>query len=165
MIPGPVEFDQQVLNAMSSLATSHVDPGFINSFGNAIELMRKVWFAPSGQPFIVAGSGTLTWDMTAANLVEAGEDVLVVNSGIFGDWFAECFEVYGAQVDQARAAFGDVPSLEEIESLLKVLTLLHLTKRLKNTNSLVSHMSIPHLVFSQISKALLPSSSGSLLKL
>ena len=95
MIPGPVEFESCVLNAMSTPATSHVDPGFINTFGESLELMRKVFLAPTAQPFVVSGSGTLTWDMTAANLVEPGESVLVITTGIFGDWFAECFKVYG----------------------------------------------------------------------
>ena len=31
---------------MATPATSHVDPGFIDKFGNAIELLRKVFFAP-----------------------------------------------------------------------------------------------------------------------
>ncbi|KAI8905964.1 pyridoxal phosphate-dependent transferase [Gorgonomyces haynaldii] len=119
MIPGPVEFDQQVLNLMASPATSHVDPSFINSFGNAIEYTRQVFLSPKGQPFIVAGSGTLTWDMTAANLVEPGENVLVINTGIFGDWFAECLQVYGGNVDQLRAPFGDRPTLAQIEEQLK----------------------------------------------
>ena len=46
MIPGPVEFDNQVLEAMATPATSHIDPGFINTFGESIELLRKVFFAP-----------------------------------------------------------------------------------------------------------------------
>jgi alanine-glyoxylate transaminase/serine-glyoxylate transaminase/serine-pyruvate transaminase len=49
--------------------------------------------------------------MTAANLLEKGDNALVVNSGIFGDWFAECLEVYGGQVDQLRADFGDLVRL------------------------------------------------------
>ncbi|KAL2915822.1 hypothetical protein HK105_204523 [Polyrhizophydium stewartii] len=118
-IPGPVEFDPMVLEAMSTPATSHVDPAFINAFGNAIELTRKVFLAPTGQPFILAGSGTLTWDMTAANLVEPGEKVLVVNTGIFGDWFAECLQVYGASVKQLTAAFGDRPAFDDIAAALK----------------------------------------------
>lgn len=92
--------------------------------------MRKVWLAPTGQPFIVSGSGTLTWDMTASNLLEKGDDCLVVNSGIFGDWFAECLEVYGGKVDQIRAEFGDFPSLSQIEEALtrkryKLITVTH----------------------------------------
>jgi alanine-glyoxylate transaminase/serine-glyoxylate transaminase/serine-pyruvate transaminase len=89
MIPGPVEFDSAVLGTMATPATSHVDPSFINTFGESIELLRQVFMAPNGQPFVVAGSGTLTWDMTAANLVEPNEHVLVISTGVFGDWFAE----------------------------------------------------------------------------
>ncbi len=46
MIPGPVELDEVVRNTMSTHATSHVDPGFIETFGSAIELLRQVFFAP-----------------------------------------------------------------------------------------------------------------------
>ena len=119
MIPGPVEFDSQVLAAISTPATSHVDPKFINSFGNALELMRKVWLAPTGQPFVISGSGTLCWDIVGANLIQKGEKALVVNTGVFGDWFGESLEVYGAEVEHCKAEFGGHPSLEEIESKLK----------------------------------------------
>ncbi|TPX70637.1 2-aminoethylphosphonate---pyruvate transaminase [Spizellomyces sp. 'palustris'] len=130
MIPGPVEFDTAVTSAMATPATSHVAPDFIEKFGSALELLRKVFLAPNGQPFIVAGSGTLTWDMTAANLVEPGEDVLVVNTGVFGDWFGECLGVYGANVTHVRAPFGDRPTLEQIAEALsqkkyKLVTVTH----------------------------------------
>lgn len=42
-------------------------------------MLRKVLYAPKGQPFLVAGSGTLGWDMVAANLIEPGEEALVLN--------------------------------------------------------------------------------------
>ncbi|KAJ3213832.1 hypothetical protein HK099_007169, partial [Clydaea vesicula] len=119
MIPGPVEIDPLVQNSMSTAATSHIDPTFIETFGKAIELTRKVFLAPTGQPFILAGSGTLTWDMTAANLIEPGDKVLVVNTGIFGDWFAECIEVYGGKCTSLRAEFGDRPSFDAITEALK----------------------------------------------
>lgn len=36
---------------------------------------RDVLFTKNGQPFLIAGSGTLGWDQVASNLVEPGEDV------------------------------------------------------------------------------------------
>ncbi|KAJ3274362.1 hypothetical protein HDV01_002966 [Terramyces sp. JEL0728] len=151
MIPGPVEFDPLVLNAMSTPATSHVDPSFINSFGNAIRLVKQVWLAPSGQPFILSGSGTLTWDMTAANLVEPGENVLVVNTGIFGDWFAECLSVYGGKVDQVKAPFGDIPTLAQIETALrskqyKLVTVTHVDTSSGVLNDIKSIAELVHRV-------------------
>lgn len=36
---------------------------------------REILFTRDGQPFLIAGSGTLGWDQVGANLVEPGEDV------------------------------------------------------------------------------------------
>ncbi|HIQ02615.1 MAG TPA: alanine--glyoxylate aminotransferase family protein [Anaerolineales bacterium] len=120
MIPGPIEFTPEVLQAMGAPTTSHVAPNFIAAFGQALERLRQVFLCPDGQPFIVAGSGTLAMDMAAANLVEPGDRVLVVNTGVFGDRFVAILERYGATVAQVRApAIGDAPSLEEVEEALK----------------------------------------------
>jgi alanine-glyoxylate transaminase/serine-glyoxylate transaminase/serine-pyruvate transaminase len=73
---------------MSTPATSHVDPLFVPIFGESIELLRKVLLTKDAQPFVVAGSGTLGWDMMV-NLIERDDEVLVVNTGYFGDHFGE----------------------------------------------------------------------------
>jgi len=120
MIPGPIEFTPAVLRAMGMPTTSHVAPNFIEVFGQALERLRQVFLCPSGQPFVVAGSGTLAMDMAAANLIEPGDKALVVNTGYFGDRFAAILERYGADVTQVRApAIGDAPALEDVEAALK----------------------------------------------
>ena len=120
MIPGPIEFTPEVLRAMGMPTTSHVAPNFIEVFGQALERLRQVFLCPSGQPFVVAGSGTLAMDIAAANLVEPGDRALVVSTGYFSDRFAVILERYGAAVTQVRApAVGDAPPLEEVEAALK----------------------------------------------
>jgi len=120
MIPGPIEFTPEVLRAMGMATTSHVAPNFTEAFGQALERLREVFLAPSGQPFVVAGSGTLAMDMVAANLIEPGDAALVVNVGTFGDRFGEILERYGAEVDHVGApGIGDVPAVEEVELALK----------------------------------------------
>lgn len=120
MIPGPIEFTPEVLRAMGMATTSHVAPNFIEVFGQALERMRKVFLCPGGQPFVVAGSGTLAMDMAAANLVEPGDRALVVNTGYFSDRFATILERYGASVTHVPApAVGDAPALEQVEESLK----------------------------------------------
>jgi alanine-glyoxylate transaminase/serine-glyoxylate transaminase/serine-pyruvate transaminase len=79
---------------MSTPATSHVSPSFIPVFGESLQLLRKLFLTAKGQPFIVSGSGTLGWDMVSSNLVEPGEDALVLNTGYFGDSFAEWYVIY-----------------------------------------------------------------------
>jgi alanine-glyoxylate transaminase/serine-glyoxylate transaminase/serine-pyruvate transaminase len=131
MIPGPIEFTPEVMRAMGMPTASHVAPNFIEAFGQALERLREVFLCPSGQPFVVAGSGSLAMDMAAANLVEPGDKALVVNTGYFGDRFAAILERYGASVTEVRAAaIGDEPGLDEVEAALKadqfkVMTITH----------------------------------------
>jgi len=130
MIPGPVEFDPAVMEAMGEATTSHVAPDFIEAFGQALERMRQVWLSPDGQPFVVAGSGTLAMDLAVANLVEPGDRALVINTGYFSDRMAAMLERYGAGVDHVRAPVGDRPSAEAVEAALsqadyKVVTITH----------------------------------------
>ncbi|PWN93169.1 putative AGX1-alanine-glyoxylate transaminase [Acaromyces ingoldii] len=119
VIPGPIEVGDDVLLANAHPSMSHMSPDFIPVLGDCIRMVRKVLFAPDAQPVITAGSGTLGWDHVAANVIEPGEDALVLNSGYFGDSFAECLETYGAKVDQLKAPIGSKPSLAEVEAKLK----------------------------------------------
>lgn len=130
MIPGPIEFDPAVLAEMGAPTTSHVAPNFIEAFGQALERMRQVFLCAAGQPFVIAGSGTLAMDTAGANMVEPGDRALVINTGYFGDRFAAILERYGAQVTHVRADVGDRPTVEAVEAALqkgpfKVITITH----------------------------------------
>lgn len=101
-------------------------------FGKTLSMLRQLFQTTdeASQPFVINGSGTLGWDLVAANLVEAGEEVLVLSTGYFGDGFADCLRLYGAKVDKLEAEPGERPSLEEIEKALsskkyKMLTVTH----------------------------------------
>lgn len=107
-------------------------PGFVKVFGETLTLVRKLFQSTdaSAQPFIISGSGTLGWDLVSANLIERGENALVLNTGYFGDAFGVCLETYGAQVTQLRAPIGSRPSLEQVKQALaekpyKLVTITH----------------------------------------
>ena len=95
-------------------------------------MLRKLFFtaSPSSQPLVISGSGTLGWDLVAANLTEQGDEVLVLHSGYFADSFADCLKTYGASATQLKAPIGDRPQLDEAEAALKekrykLLTVTH----------------------------------------
>ncbi len=130
MIPGPIEFEPAVLSALAGPTTSHIAPSFIEAFGQALERMRQVFLCPDGQPFIVAGSGTLAMDLAGANLIEPGDKALVVNTGYFGDRYGALLERYGAEVTHVRAQAGGRPAMDEVEAALqqenfKLMTVTH----------------------------------------
>ena len=130
MIPGPIEFEPAVLSAMGEPTTSHLAPTFIEAFGQSLQQMRQVFESPSGQPLVLAGSGTLAMDCAAANLIEPGDKALVVNTGYFSERFATILQRYGAQVTLVSAPPGGRPDLNQIYSALesdsyKLITITH----------------------------------------
>lgn len=130
MIPGPVEFEPAVMAAMGEPTTSHLAPSFIEAFGQALQDLRQVFDCPTGQPLVLAGSGTLAMDTAGANLVEPGDKALVVDTGYFSERFSQILERYGAQVQRVLAPPGGRPNLEQVKSTLessafKLMTITH----------------------------------------
>jgi alanine-glyoxylate transaminase/serine-glyoxylate transaminase/serine-pyruvate transaminase len=130
MIPGPITFDPAVLRAMATPTASHVSAGFAEIFGEALEGLREIFLSAEGQPFVLAGSGTLAMDMAAANLIEPEDQVLVLNSGYFSDRMVAICQRYGARVTEVKAPLGEVPPRGAVEGALaerdfKIVAMTH----------------------------------------
>jgi len=119
MIPGPIEVSPAVVDAAYGPPPSHTAPSTIESFGRALEQMRRAWCAGSdAQPFIVAGSGTIAMEMAATNLLDPGQRAVVVGTGYFSDRMAEMLRRRGVEVRIVRAEPGDAPTIDEVEAAL-----------------------------------------------
>src|SRR5262249_24006473 len=103
MIPGPIELDPEVLRAMSRPQLGHMDAEVARAFGRVLGRAREVLLAPSAQPFVVAGSGTLAMEMAVANVIDPGERAVVLNTGYFGDRMRAILQRLGARADEVRA--------------------------------------------------------------
>ncbi|MBN8615754.1 MAG: alanine--glyoxylate aminotransferase family protein [Deltaproteobacteria bacterium] len=119
MIPGPIELEPSVLAAMGQRSTSHVDPDFVPVMGRAIAALRTVMLAPSAQPFVIAGSGTLAMEMACASLIERGDRALVIDTGYFSARMASILERLGAEVTRVSATPGEVPSIDAIDEAIR----------------------------------------------
>ncbi|MFQ6125891.1 MAG: pyridoxal-phosphate-dependent aminotransferase family protein [Candidatus Heimdallarchaeota archaeon] len=119
MIPGPITFDPAVLRAMSTPTPSHLAPSFMDTFGTCLEQMREIFLSKSGQPFIIAGSGTLAMEFAVCNLIERGDHVLVCNSGYFGSRYVDICNRLGVQVDELKAEIGNTISSQRVKERLE----------------------------------------------
>lgn len=122
LTPGPIEVDDDVLFAMSHNSESHVGEAFSHVFGETLMMLRKLLRTrdPGSQPFVINGSGTLGFDQVASNVLEAGDDVLVLNIGYWGDSFTDCLRTYDVNVDAIKAQIGSQVPLSDIERMLRV---------------------------------------------
>lgn len=130
MIPGPIDLEPAVIEAMARPPKSHLAPSFIDAFSRVLRGLREVFAAPEAQPFVVAGSGTLAMEMAVANVIERGDRAVVVDTGYFSARIADILERHGAEVTRVSAPLGAVPDLAEVERVVsqrkpKVVTVTH----------------------------------------
>lgn len=130
MIPGPTQITPEVLAAGARPVLAHGDPIFRAMVGESLALLRQIFDAPSAQPLVVGGSGTLAMEIALANLVEPGDRVLILETGVFGRRFDEIAKRNGAEVRIEAAPVGQPIDPEQVRRALaefkpKVLTITH----------------------------------------
>lgn len=118
MIPGPTPTVPLIEREMGRAVTAHGDPQFVADYKETIESAGKLLDC-SGQTFIIAGSGTLAMEMAIGNNLKAGDNLLVVSHGYFGDRFVDIAERKGINVDVISSKWGTIVPLEELEKKLK----------------------------------------------
>lgn len=129
LIPGPTPVVDSIYNAMAQETRSHTDPRFVKIYKHTIGQTREI-FNTDGEVFVIAGSGTIAMEMALVNTVAAGEKLLIVSHGYFGDRFIKLGEAFGIQIDVLQAEWGKQVSAEEIDRKLdggnyKAVTVTH----------------------------------------
>jgi alanine-glyoxylate transaminase/serine-glyoxylate transaminase/serine-pyruvate transaminase len=92
--------------------------------------LRSLFDAPSAQPIIAAGSGTLAMEIGLANLIEPGDRVLILETGVFGGRFRSIAERNGAEFRAITAPLGRAIDPDQAKHAIegfrpKVVTITH----------------------------------------
>ncbi len=131
--PGPTEVPPSVLKAMSRpIVNPDLDPHFFTFYNKLCDKIKKIASSDNADDlFVLAGEGIVALDSAAANLVEKGDHVLAVTSGVFGDGFVDMIKNYGGVPVVVRAEYDTIVTPTEIERALekdeeiKVATFVH----------------------------------------
>ncbi len=119
LIPGPSPVVDRILEALAQPTVSHISPQMERELGGALENMKKIVFTASGQPFIVAGAGTLAMEIALLNIVAEQDRVLVLSQGYFGNRMAEICEAFEIKYHLLQSQWGRVVKAEELRAELK----------------------------------------------
>jgi len=130
MTPGPVEVSPRVLEAMARPQIYHYYRNFVDFFAETTEKVRKI-FQTNNDILILQGEGVLGLEAAVVNCVNAGDKVLVLDSGPFGKGFREYVlnaegRVSELTVDYHRAI--DKESLKQkldADKDIKAMTVVH----------------------------------------
>jgi alanine-glyoxylate transaminase/serine-glyoxylate transaminase/serine-pyruvate transaminase len=85
MGPGPTNVDNKVKKALSSEPISHLDSEFFEILDNISSSLRKVFKTKNKVTFAVSGTGSSGMEMAMTNLIESGDEVLILKKGVFGE--------------------------------------------------------------------------------
>ncbi|KAL8424489.1 hypothetical protein Efla_003514 [Eimeria flavescens] len=116
--PGPSNFSQEVLHALSLRPLGYMDPAFLQLLDQVQQLLRYCFQTENEVTLAVSGTGSAAMETALANLIEEGDVVLVAVNGYFGRRLAEMASRYGADVRVEEIPWGSVFSLDALQAAL-----------------------------------------------
>jgi len=119
LIPGPSPVVPRILDALAKPTVSHVGPDMVRDLKQACENLKQIVFCGNGEPFIVAGAGTLAMEMAVLNTAGPEDRVLVLSQGYFGDRMAQICRAFGVDHDVLESEWGRAVTPAEVDQRLR----------------------------------------------
>eukprot|EP00736_Rhodelphis_marinus_P006868 Rmarinus@m.23486 len=117
--PGPGNADPRVLSVMSLPEVGHLDPFFLTMMDEVKALLRYAWQTNNELTLPISGTGSAAMEACFANLIEAGDKVLIFVNGYFGLRMADMAGRYDADVKTVEKPWGEVFSVDEIKTAIE----------------------------------------------
>ncbi len=115
--PGPTPVPPEVLAALAEPVVHHRGPDYRAVFGRCLDRLRAVCRTRT-DVLLFTCSGTGAMESAVANLCSAGDRVVVVSAGSFGERWQALARAYGCDVDELSYPWGETPSADDLASRL-----------------------------------------------
>ena len=115
--PGPTPLLPAAQTAMGAFTAHHRTADFKALFTRVLADMKD-FIGTSHDVLVVASSGTGVMEGSVSNLTSAGDRVLVLTAGKFGERWRDLAKAYGCTVDLVERPYGDTFSLEDVRAKL-----------------------------------------------
>lgn len=128
MIPGPTPVDEAVRDAMRVQTYGHTYGRFVKIYKECLAGLKKIFNADA--VIAIGGAGTLSMEMGLVNVAKAGDEILHISQGYFGDRYPQISAAFGMKPDVVSSEPGHRVCLKEVEAKLKskryaAMTLTH----------------------------------------
>jgi aspartate aminotransferase-like enzyme len=116
--PGPTMVPPETLLELARPVTHHRTAEFRAAFQQVTELLKYV-FQTSRNVYTLTGSGTVAMEASVANVVAAGEKMIAVVAGKFGERWEKLGKAFGANVVALKVEWGTAVTAQQIAAALK----------------------------------------------
>ncbi|MET0486149.1 MAG: alanine--glyoxylate aminotransferase family protein [Candidatus Rokuibacteriota bacterium] len=118
MAPGPTPVPSEVLLAMAQPILHHRTPEYEALFIEVLAGLKRL--VQTSQDVIpLACSGTGAMEAAVVNTLSAGDTVVVVSAGKFGERWLDLCRAFGINVVEVKAPYGETVSPERVAEALK----------------------------------------------
>ena len=123
MVAGPVTLHPDVIAAMAKdYGSGQIEPDFLPLYKETADKMAKLMYTDD-DVVLMTGEGMLVLWGALKSCLKAGDSVLTVGTGVFGDGMADMAESLGCKVTKVSLPYdstiGQDDSLERIEAAIK----------------------------------------------
>ena len=127
---GPSNVDPRVLKALISPMVGHLDPFFIKTMDETVELLRYAFQTKNHITLPISGTGSAGMESAICNLVGRGDEVIVCVKGFFGERIREMVRRCGGTPVTIEAEWGKTIEKEDVEKALseskaEIVALVH----------------------------------------
>lgn len=118
LTPGPTPLPPEISETLSRPIIHHRTPQFQAILKEAHEGLKYV-FQTKNEVFILASSGTGGMESAVINFLSAGDTVITVEAGKFGERWTEICRAYGINCEVMKVEWGKAVNPKDIEAKLK----------------------------------------------
>src|ERR1041385_2099107 len=117
-MPGPAAVPERVRAACALPVMSHRGPEFRAIIGEVTQSLRGI-LGTRQDVFLLGTSGTGGMEAALVNVLSAGDALLVVENGQFGERFSSIAAQLPVKLDRMPIPWGEVPDATEIAARVK----------------------------------------------
>ena len=117
--PGPSEVPARILAALAAPTLGHLDPAYLSIMDETRSLLQQVFRTQNRLTLAVSGTGSAGMEACIANLIEPGDEAIIVVAGVFGARMSEIADRYGATVHAIEVPWGETVDTNAIAEALR----------------------------------------------
>ena len=130
MGPGPSSVFTEVYQAMATPTIGHLDPKFIEIMDEIKTFLQQLLRTDNRLTIPISGTGSAGMETSFVNIVEQGDDVLILKNGVFGMRMEDVASRLGANVDTLEFEWGTAVDPEAVKNQLakkdyKLVAIVH----------------------------------------
>ncbi len=121
MIPGPAPVSDRVRSAMQRQSIDFSGNEFIDFANDVFERLKPV-FGTRGEVFLYAANGHGAWEAALANTLNAGDSVLLPETGIFSEAWREMAHALRVETQNIPSDWRHAVAADQVERVLRADT-------------------------------------------